>query len=58
MIISLGFDDGVKEPIQPPPTTITLGAMMWKKGDVFGAFKFWRLTQEKNNVLIVGERAC
>lgn len=42
--ISLGFDDGVKELIQPPPTTITLGAMMWKKGDVFRVLKFWRLT--------------
>lgn len=47
--ISLGFDDGVKELIQPPPTTITLGAMMWKKGDVFRVLKFWRLTQEKND---------
>lgn len=30
--ISLGFDDGVKEFIQPPPTTITLGVMMLRKG--------------------------
>lgn len=48
--ISLGFDDGVKELIQPPPTTITLDAMMWKKGDVFRVLKFWRLTREKNDV--------
>lgn len=32
--ISLGFEDGVKELIQPPPTTMTLGAMMMRKGNV------------------------
>lgn len=43
--ISLGFEDGVKEFIQPPPTTITLGAMMLRKGDFFKVLKFWRLNQ-------------
>ena len=44
--ISLGFGDGVKELIQPPPTTMTLGAMMLRKGDVFKVLRFWRLNQD------------
>lgn len=50
MLSVSGFDDGVKELIQPPPTTMTLGAMMCGKGDVFRVLKSWRLTQEKNDV--------
>lgn len=41
--ISLGFDNGVKELIRPPPTTMALGAMMRRKGDIFKDLKFWEL---------------
>lgn len=49
--ISLGFEDGVKELIQPPPTTITLGVMILRNGDAFTILKFWRLNQELNDIL-------
>lgn len=47
--ISLGFDGGVKELLQPPPTTMTLGAMMWRNGDI-QCLELWRVTS--------GEECC